>query len=202
MEALMEYLVSMTTHVPDGTLQDTIDDVRTREAAHSKELAAQGHLLRLWRPPLQPGEWRTLGLFAADDQHRLEDVLASMPLRIWRNDEVTPLSPHPNDPARLVRPSAPEFLTTFATTIPPGTPAETVEATEAREAKSARELAAQGHLLRLWKLPGERRVLGLWQAEDVAQMQAILTSLPLDAWMDVQTTPLTTHPSDPATSVG
>jgi muconolactone D-isomerase len=47
MEALMEYLVSMTTHVPDGTLQDTIDDVRTREAAHSKELAAQGHLLRL-----------------------------------------------------------------------------------------------------------------------------------------------------------
>ncbi|WP_197515236.1 hypothetical protein [Mycobacterium sp. 1245805.9] len=26
-------------------------------------------------------------------------VLASMPLRIWRADEVTPLSPHPNDPA-------------------------------------------------------------------------------------------------------
>jgi muconolactone delta-isomerase len=30
-------------------------------------------------------------------------------------------------------------------------------------------------------------------------MQAILTSLPLDAWMSVQTTPLTSHPSDPAT---
>jgi muconolactone D-isomerase len=26
-------------------------------------------------------------------------VLASMPLRIWRTDEVTPLSPHPNDPS-------------------------------------------------------------------------------------------------------
>jgi muconolactone delta-isomerase len=52
----------------------------------------------LWRPPLQPGEWRTLGLFAADDEHQLEQVLASMPLRIWRTDEVTPLSPHPNDP--------------------------------------------------------------------------------------------------------
>jgi muconolactone delta-isomerase len=29
-------------------------------------------------------------------------------------------------------------------------------------------------------------------------MQAILKSLPLDAWMTVQTTPLTRHPSDPA----
>jgi muconolactone delta-isomerase len=29
-------------------------------------------------------------------------------------------------------------------------------------------------------------------------MQAILESLPLDAWMTVQTTPLTPHPSDPA----
>ncbi|HUA40063.1 MAG TPA: muconolactone Delta-isomerase family protein [Streptosporangiaceae bacterium] len=95
----MEYLVEMTTHVRAGTPQEAIDDVRSREAARSRELAAQGHLLRLWRPPLQPGEWRTLGLFAAADEGELEQVLASMPLRIWRTDQVTPLSPHPNDPA-------------------------------------------------------------------------------------------------------
>jgi muconolactone delta-isomerase len=53
-----------------------------------------GHLLRLWRPPLQPSEWHTLGLFAAPDDRQLEEVLASMPLRVWRTDEVTPLSPH------------------------------------------------------------------------------------------------------------
>jgi muconolactone D-isomerase len=99
-EALtMEYLVMMTTHVPDGTSAAAIEDIRTREAARSRELAAQGHLLRLWRPPLPPGEWRTLGLFAAGDRAQLENVLASMPLRVWRTDEVTPLSPHPNDPA-------------------------------------------------------------------------------------------------------
>jgi len=95
----MEFLVTMTTHVPEGTTDAAIQDVRSREAARSRELAAQGHLLRLWRPPLQPGEWRTLGLFAADDGAQLEKVLASMPLRVWRTDEVTPLSPHPNDPA-------------------------------------------------------------------------------------------------------
>ena len=96
----MEYLVTMTTRVPDGTSEAAVQDIRAREAARSRELAAQGHLLRLWRPPLQPGEWRTLGLFAAADAAQLEDVLASMPLRVWRSDEVTPLTPHPSDPAR------------------------------------------------------------------------------------------------------
>lgn len=91
----MEYLVTMTTHVPEGTPAEAVEDIRAREAAHSRELAAQGHLLRLWRPPIQPGEWRTLGLFAADDGSQLEEVLASMPLRVWRIDEVTPLAPTP-----------------------------------------------------------------------------------------------------------
>jgi muconolactone delta-isomerase len=96
----MEFLVTMTTQVPDGTPDETVAAVRAREAARSRELAEQGHLLRLWRPPLQPGEWRTLGLFAADDDVELENVLSSMPLRVWRTDSVTPLSPHPNDPGR------------------------------------------------------------------------------------------------------
>jgi muconolactone D-isomerase len=95
----VEFLVTMTTHVPEGTSEQAVADIRRREAEHSRELAAQGHLLRLWRPPLQPGEWRSIGLFAAADADQLEAVLASMPLRVWRTDEVTPLSPHPSDPA-------------------------------------------------------------------------------------------------------
>src|SRR5882757_3019319 len=179
----MEYLVTMTTHVPSGTSDAAVQDIRTREAAHSTELVAQGHLLRLWRPPLEPGEWRTLGLFAADDDGQLEEVLASMPLRVWRSDEVTQLFPHPNDPAGSAAPGS-EYLTTFATTVPAGTSVQVVEDTEAQEAKRASELAGQGHLLRLWKLSGEGQALGLWQAQDPSRMQAILTSLPLSDWMD------------------
>jgi muconolactone delta-isomerase len=193
----MQYLITMTTHVPDGTPDEAVDDIRAREAARSRELAAQGHLLRLWRPPLRPGEWRTLGLFAAADDRQLEEVLASMPLRVWRTDEVTPLAAHPNDPALPARNTATEFLTTFTTSVPEGTPSQTVDDTEAREAQRAKELAGQGHLLRLWRLPGESRSLGLWNARDPAEMQAILKSLPLDPWMTVETTPLTRHPSDP-----
>jgi muconolactone delta-isomerase len=96
----MEFLVTMTTHVPDGTTETDVDAMRAREAVRARELAAEGHLLRLWRPPLAPGEWRTLGLFVAADADELEQVLASMPLRVWRTDEVLPLSPHPNDPAQ------------------------------------------------------------------------------------------------------
>jgi muconolactone delta-isomerase len=195
----MEYLVTMTTHVPDGTPDQAVADIRAREAAHSSELAAQGHLLRLWRPPLRPGEWRSLGLFAADDDARLEQVLASMPLRVWRTDQVTPLSPHPNDPGLPTEAGAREFLTTFTITVPEGTPDQLVADTQAREARRAKELAEQGHLLRLWRLPaGGPEALGLWRAGDATEMQAIVESLPLNAWMTVETTPLTSHPSDPA----
>jgi len=194
----MEYLVTMTTHVPEGTPEEDVQEIRKREAARSRELAAQGHLLRLWRPPLQPGEWRTLGLFAADGAGQLEEVLASMPLRVWRTDAVTPLSPHPNDPALPARGGATEFLTTFTVSVPEGTPAQAVEDTETREAQRAKELAGQGHLLRLWMLPGQGRALGLWRARDAEQMQAMVKSLPLDPWMTTEITPLTPHPSDPA----
>lgn len=195
----MEYLVTMTTHVPDGTPEEEVGVVRAREAARSRELTAEGHLLRLFRPPLKPGEWRTLGLFAAAGADRLEEVLASMPLRVWRTDQVTPLSPHPNDPELGTGPQgATEFLTTFTVTIPDGTPDQMIDDADAGEARRARELATQGHLERLWALEMPGRSLGLWRARDSAEMQAILKSLPLDPWMNVETTPLTEHPSDPA----
>src|SRR3984885_8320491 len=94
----MEFLVDMVTTVPDGTTDTEVDAIRTREAARSRELAAQGHLLRLWRPPLAAGEWRTWGLFQAADAAELESVLSSMPLRVWRHHTVTPLTAHPSDP--------------------------------------------------------------------------------------------------------
>ena len=200
----MEYLVTMTTHIPEGTTPESVDDVRAREATRSRELAAEGHLVRLWRPPLQPGEWRTLGVFAADDEVELEKVLSSMPLRIWRTDEVTQLSPHRNDPAPPRSTSnsgaatGADFLTEFVTTVPGGVDARTVESTEVQEAQSAREFAEKGHLVRLWTLPGASRALGLWRVKDGAELDEILRSLPLYPWMRIVTTPLTEHPNDPA----
>ncbi len=94
----MEFLVDMVTTVPEGTTDEQVDAIRIREAARSRELAAQGHLRRLWRPPLEAGQWRTWGLFQAADATELQKVLSSMPLRVWRRDTVTPLTAHPSDP--------------------------------------------------------------------------------------------------------
>src|SRR5271167_3143379 len=143
----MEYLVTMTTHVPDGTPAEAVDDIRAREAAHTRELAAQGHVLRLWRPPLAPGEWRTLGLFAAEDAADLERVLASMPLRVWRSDEVTELLRHPNDPDTAAFPPPPraggdsaiEYFVTFIPAAPDETQAMTRAEATAGEAVRAGE---------------------------------------------------------------
>jgi muconolactone delta-isomerase len=196
----MEYLVTMTTLVPDGTADEAVGEIRGREAARSRELAAQGHLLRLWRPPLQPGEWRTIGLLAAANEVELEEVLASMPLRIWRSDQVVALGTHPNDPRQSRALNAREFLTSFTVTIPDDADAVEVEDIKAREADRTRALAEQGHLVRLWMLPptpSSWRALGLWQAEDGKQLEMILTSLPMDKWMTTESTPLIRHPNDP-----
>jgi muconolactone delta-isomerase len=197
----MEYLVTMTTHVPDGTTDEVVQDTRAREAARSRELAGQGHLLRLWRPPLRPGEWRTLGLFAAADEVELEGILASMPLRVWRTDQVITLSAHPNDPPLSREANGMEFLTTFEVTFPGDAEEQQIADIKTREAERTRELAEQGHLARLWTLaptPGSWRALGLWRAEDRAELQAMLTSLPMDKWMTTKTSPLSEHPNDPA----
>lgn len=196
----MEYFVDMTTHVATGTPEETVDDIRGREAARATELAADGRLLRLWRPPLAPGEWRTFGLFAAEDDGELDKTLASMPLHVWRTDVVTPLLPHPNDPRNSRGAGPAEFLTMLTLTVPEGTPDEAVSDLKAREAERARQLAAQGRLIRLWTPPSEPaqwRTLGLWSARDSAGLTATLESLPLHIWMTVESTPLTSHPNDP-----
>ena len=73
--------------------------MKQQEAARVRELAAQGHVVRLWRPPAAAGQWRTLGVWRADDATEMQVVLESLPLYEWFTVEITPLSPHPNDPA-------------------------------------------------------------------------------------------------------
>lgn len=95
----MEFLTTLITNVPDGTSDAIVSDTRSREALRAAKLAEQGHLLRLWRPPVEPGEWRTLGLWRAGSETELKGILATLPLHKWMTVEITPLNPHPNDPA-------------------------------------------------------------------------------------------------------
>ncbi|MEV7284706.1 muconolactone Delta-isomerase family protein [Streptomyces sp. NPDC093252] len=97
-----------------------------------------------------------------------------------------------------------EFLVRITTTVPEGTPPEEVAARRAAEAEHAEELAAAGHLWRLWRPEGERRSsVGIWCADDEAELHAkVLDTLPLRPWMTVTVTPLAPHPSDPGRADG
>ncbi len=93
-----EFLVELTTVVPEGTDPAEVDRRRAAEAVRAKELTAQGRLFRLWRPV---GELRSIGVWLADDEAELRaKVLGSLPLWPWMTAVVTPLQSHPNDPGR------------------------------------------------------------------------------------------------------
>ncbi|MCO6000013.1 muconolactone Delta-isomerase family protein [Actinoallomurus rhizosphaericola] len=94
--AMKEFLVQIITSVPEGTDPAEVDRRRAAEAVRAGELAATGHLVRLWRPV---GELRSIGIWRATDETELhEKVLGTLPLREWMTFTVTPLTPHPNDP--------------------------------------------------------------------------------------------------------
>jgi muconolactone D-isomerase len=91
-----EFLVEITTTVPEGTDPDEVARRRAAEAVRARELAAAGHLSRLWRPV---GELRSVGIWLAADEDELRaKVLGSLPLSQWMSFTVTALEPHPNDP--------------------------------------------------------------------------------------------------------
>ena len=71
----MEFLVGFSLHVPQGTPESEVTQRYSAEAAASAELAHEGHLVRLWRPPVGPGERKALELYRAASGPQLEALL-------------------------------------------------------------------------------------------------------------------------------
>jgi muconolactone delta-isomerase len=82
---------------------------RWEQYRQTLETAGQAHLLRLWT---LPGGGRTLGLWQARDAVQMQGILQALPLFSWMIVDITPLSPHPSDPAIRYPPA----------TAPSGTP--------------------------------------------------------------------------------
>jgi muconolactone D-isomerase len=93
----MEFLVEFEVKVPDGAPASEVDARNSAETSAAAELADEGHLVRLWKPPSAPGEIKALGLYRAVSTEQLSGLLADLPLYDWMEITVTPLEPHPND---------------------------------------------------------------------------------------------------------
>ena len=92
---MAEFLVEFDIRVPPGTRASEVKSRMAAEAAAAAGLGEQGILVRLWRL----GGTRALGVYRADSLVQLTGLLHSLPLHDWMQITVTPLEPHPNDPA-------------------------------------------------------------------------------------------------------
>jgi muconolactone D-isomerase len=95
----MEFLVEFKVEVPAGTPDAEVERHQRAESAAAAKLAEDGHLVRLWRRPLVGDGTTAIGLYRADSQAGLDDLLAALPLNDWLGVTVTPLEAHSNDPA-------------------------------------------------------------------------------------------------------
>ena len=99
----MEFLVEFEVEVPAGTPQAEVEQRDHAESAAASKLVQDGHLVRLWRRPNVGDGTRAIGLYRADSEAELDDLLAGLPLADWLRVTVTPLAAHPNDPTTASR---------------------------------------------------------------------------------------------------
>ena len=102
----MDYLVEFIITIPDDAPPPEIEQRLAGETTRVAELAAQGHVLRVWKPLPEEGPQRALGLYRAASHEELEAILDSLPLRPWMEISVTALAEHPNDPALSSAPAS------------------------------------------------------------------------------------------------
>jgi muconolactone delta-isomerase len=98
----MEFLVEFNVNVPAGASESEVNRREAAEASAAAELIDDGHLVRVWKAPAAADETKALGLYRADSETQLCGLLDALPLRDWMHVTVTPLEPHPNDPAAQV----------------------------------------------------------------------------------------------------
>ncbi|BDB40139.1 MULTISPECIES: muconolactone Delta-isomerase family protein [Mycobacterium] len=91
-----------------------------------------------------------------------------------------------------------EFLVTTTVHVPDGTAPQQVAELRARQAATAHRLATDGHLLRLWRPPGQWRTIALCCAEGEDQLERLLSAMPLRIWGTDEITALGVQPDDPA----
>jgi muconolactone D-isomerase len=99
-EDSMEFLVEFELEVPPGTPHAEVEQRQRAESTAAAKLAEDGHLVRLWRRPLVGDGTTSIGLYRADSEAELDDLLGALPLADWLRITVTRLEEHANDPAR------------------------------------------------------------------------------------------------------
>jgi muconolactone D-isomerase len=86
-----------------------------------------------------------------------------------------------------------EFLIEIEVRLPPQLTSEERAQLIAAERVRGEELAAQGILRAIWRVPGRFANRAIWSVPDATQLHEAIASLPSWPYLDVQVTPLAQH---------
>jgi muconolactone D-isomerase len=64
------------------------------------------------------------------------------------------------------------------------------------ELERGRQLARDGAIKAIWRLPGQLANVGIWVTEDAAELHELISSLPMYRFSAVHVRALATHPID------
>lgn len=90
-----------------------------------------------------------------------------------------------------------EFLVAIKVNWPPSNDSDQKAELIRQEGERAKVLIAEGKIMRIWRIPGKWANVGIWCAHDATELHELVTSLPMNPWIDVSVIPLANHPSDP-----
>ena len=88
-----------------------------------------------------------------------------------------------------------EALVHLTTVMPSSMPKREWDEILAAEHESATKLVESGTIKSIWRVPGGGwKNVGIWEAADATELQALIESLPMYPWLTAEVTPLARHP--------
>ncbi|MDN3521984.1 muconolactone Delta-isomerase [Halomonas ramblicola] len=87
------------------------------------------------------------------------------------------------------------FQVEMTVKLPPEMPAEQAAQIKAKEKAYAQELQRAGKWRHLWRVAGSYANVSIFDVENNAELQEIVSNLPLFPYMEIGVKPLCRHPS-------
>ncbi|MGC3874353.1 muconolactone Delta-isomerase [Halomonas sp. GXIMD04776] len=87
------------------------------------------------------------------------------------------------------------FQVEMTVKLPPAMPAEQANEIKAKEKAYSQELQRQGKWRHLWRVAGSYANVSIFDVEDNAELQGLISNLPLFPYMEISVKPLCRHPS-------
>jgi muconolactone D-isomerase len=86
------------------------------------------------------------------------------------------------------------FMLKIIVNLPPQMPQADKDALRERENARATELIGQGTMVRIWRIVGRVANFSVWHANTLEDLHAVLMTLPMFPYMEIDVTPLIDHP--------